>query len=468
MKLLTKLNESNIDRNSILFVLIFTCVSISLYRKWDNKGIIEWDKASYYAYLPAAFIYGDVTLENPNENYEKYKPNIWATPTGVGGKKVIKTTMGVAYAYAPFFAMAHWHAGHFRHTKDGFSKPYQLWIAWSGVFFLILGLIYSRKLLAIYFDRTVIALGVIAISLATNLFFYTSINPGMSHVYLFGIGAVLLYLVDSWWRNPNVLISVIIGALFGWMVLIRPTMILVFPVILFWGMDFSEIKNHPLLKKENIKLIISFALAAFVVWLPQLIYWKSVSGDFLYYSYGSDEKFFFNDPQILNYLYSYRNGWLRYLPVFLFSILGLGLMFKYFKTKAIVIVFLLVSYVYVSSSWWVWWFGGSFAGRGMIEIYPFLIFPMCLTFSFFIEKMKYIGLAVSFLSVFILSYITLFQSDQAANCIIHFDAMSEKAYKYIYLKENNELDMEHLRTLYKHPDYEKAKEGKRSFEESTK
>lgn len=47
------------------------------------------------------------------------------------------------------------------------------------------------------------------------------------------------------------------------------------------------------------RLLAVIAIAAFAVWVPQLIYWKEMTGQWLYYSYGSNERFFFGDPAII-------------------------------------------------------------------------------------------------------------------------------------------------------------------------
>ena len=69
---------------------------------------------------------------------------------------------------------------------------------------------------------------------------------------------------------------------------------------------------------------------AFLVWIPQLLYWKTVTGNYLFYSY-ADEGFFFLNPQILKGLFSYRNGWLIYSPVMFFALLGIPFLYRYAK-----------------------------------------------------------------------------------------------------------------------------------------
>ena len=59
-----------------------------------------------------------------------------------------------------------------------------------------------------------------------------------------------------------------------------------------------------------------------LVWVPQMIYWKEMTGRWLYFSYGSDERFFFGDPAIIKGLFSYRKGLFIYTPLLLFAFAG--------------------------------------------------------------------------------------------------------------------------------------------------
>ena len=94
-------------RYVIIFLLIFYCLTNFSHRNWTIdegpiRGVIKWDVISYYAYLPAVFIYKDLSLdftENPDfVNDNKF----WYQKTEKG-KKVIITSMGLSYMYAPFF-----------------------------------------------------------------------------------------------------------------------------------------------------------------------------------------------------------------------------------------------------------------------------------------------------------------------------------------------------------------------------
>jgi len=141
---------------------------------------------------------------------------------------------------------------------------------------------------------------------------------------MFTVFAFLVYicLLPKWSTTSSWSNSIKLGLLTGLIILVRPSNIVVVLIPLLWGVTGVEnFKAKLQLFFKNRYRIISAALVALLVFGLQIIYWKSVTGDLLYYSYG-DEGFFFLHPHILDGLLSYRKGWLIYTPVMLFALFG--------------------------------------------------------------------------------------------------------------------------------------------------
>lgn len=64
------------------------------------------------------------------------------------------------------------------------------------------------------------------------------------------------------------------------------------------------------------------ALAALVVFIPQFLYWKHVTGQFIFFSYKNTEGFDFMKPHILNVLFSFKKSLFVYTPVLIFVVAG--------------------------------------------------------------------------------------------------------------------------------------------------
>ncbi|UBM63274.1 hypothetical protein LA303_04700 [Candidatus Sulfidibacterium hydrothermale] len=357
----------------VLAITLFSDFGGKIWRSPDR--VIQWDVIDYYGYLPAAFIYHDITLKfKDHYNGEKHFV-IWAQKTATGNY-VFKMTMGVSVMVSPFFFVANAVAGHLGYNTGGYSLPYRFAIVVAGLFYLMLGLLFLAKVLRRFFTETVTGIIVLSLGLGTNLFWYSTFEPGMSHVYTFFLASVFIYLTILWYQKPSVFITVLLGAVTGLLTLIRPVNVLfILFFILFQVKDVETLKNRLLLFWNTKSRLLLMVIMGFLVLLPQFVYWKTVTGHWIYYSYGK-EGFFFLHPQIVNVLFSFRKGWFVYTPVMIFAVIGIYFLYKKYKSFFLPVLSLLIVYLYVVSSWWCWWYGGSLGQRELIDIYPFMALPL--------------------------------------------------------------------------------------------
>ena len=89
--------------------------------KWQDSNSIKDDVISYYSYLPALFIYQDISFGFTGVLPEKRTTKIWLnTDSGIP-----KMTIGLSVMYSPFFLMAHGYSKMFG-IPNGYSAPYHL------------------------------------------------------------------------------------------------------------------------------------------------------------------------------------------------------------------------------------------------------------------------------------------------------------------------------------------------------
>lgn len=448
------------DRLSAL-VIILICLTVAEVHlnlvRHKTRNVIVWDVVGYYSYLPATFIDKDLRLEfiTP-QNHGQYYGIRYAYLDDAQGHHVFKYPMGMAVLYAPFFFTAHLLAGPLGYAADGYSEIYHAFIEYSGLFYLLFGFIFLRRLLRQYYSEAVTAISLFTIFFGTNLLCYATIDAAMSHAYSFSLFATLLYVVARYYRDPTWYRMLIIGVLLGLLILIRPPNVLFGLVILFFGINrFSDLRPRFLFLVTQYRHILLLVLTLFLVVLPQFLYWHYVTGHYLVFSYG-EEGFFFNKPHLWECLLGFRKGWLIYSPVFFFAIAGLFAMRKQsskdFLSSHLVIVPL---FFYIVASWWCWWYGGSFGLRPMIDLYPLLCFPLaaCLTRIGNLPKPSRL-----FCSALLVCFIALnvIQTFQYKYNIIHYDAMTAKA----YLNTLGKMERKAVDTsLLAHPDYAKALKG---------
>ncbi len=433
----------------VTIIAVFTIIIAS--GKWKKpQGVIYSDVQEYYTYLPAFFIYHDLTAKTVPSEYFKY---FWLGKSP-NGKKVFRFTMGLSFLYAPFFFMAQLYAQFSGGNISGFSSPYQFSLLMSSFTFLLIGLIFLRKILLLYYKKYIVAITLIAIVFGTNLLLYSSVRAPMAHTYNFALFSMFIYFTIKWFRTPYYRYALAIGLLTGLISLIRPSNIIIVLFFIFYQtVSWKSFTAHISVFAKQYKQFLVTVFAAFLVWVPQLIYWKIYTGSFLFYSYGK-EGFFFNNPQIINILFSYRNGWLLYSPLMIIALTGIVVL--YFKRKDFffpVLIFTLLN-IYILSSWWCWWFVG-FGNRAFIDSYAILAIPFAEITALILSrrsKIKYLYYPVLLFLVFLNG----FQTWQFTHDMGHYDGMTKSSYRYLFL---NDSPKGKQYKLFHRPDYKKAKKG---------
>ena len=453
MKLLTRFYTDILQKPSLYLFVVLAIFSVDRHRRLeftsDSKlGPFYSDVKEYYSFLPDFFLNDDKTLDS----------NIVTN----------KRTIGLAVLYAPFFFLGDATAILTDAPRNGYSQPYQWSIRWGSIIYTLLGLFFCRKNLLFFFKEPVVLVSLLCIFFGTNLFFYTYSIGEMPHSYLFCLYAVFIHLMLQYLIENRSSYLVWAAFLAGLITLIRPTAVLVllFP-LLFDVHSLKDVKMRcTVFFSKPFVFVASIFLFLFPLLLQSFI-WKNYVGSYFHYSYGQ-EGFFFNDPQIFNFLFSFRKGWLIYTPIMVVALFGIVLLRKHLKSLFVFSLVFLPATVYVLSSWWDWAYGGSFGCRAMIEVYAFLLFPFATFLNRFwvltiskpvINTFLRIGF-IGVLSFFI--YLNLFQSHQYRYHIIHWSGMTKEAYKYVFLKENfSPADRVYLETLFKLPNTQQLLKGQR-------
>ena len=435
---------------TIIIVICLTIIEIHFNLiRWNNKSVINWDVAGYYSYLPALFIDHDISFKKSKSLDE----NNYNYVTNKQGQHVIKYSVGMAILYAPFFFSAHILADSLNYEPNGYSEIYQAFIEFSGLFYLLFGLIFLRKILLLYFNEKITALSILFIYFGTNLFCYSTIEPAMSHEYTFALFSGFIYYSIKYYQDFKLKQIIILAIIFGLITLVRPInfLFILFPIL--FGLNENGLKSGivQLITEKHKHLVIFILIFSLIIFI-QLLYWKIVTGNYFYFSY-SEEGFFFKNPHIFDSLFGFRKGWIIYSPIILFSLIGIFLMRKQAsKLFFLPISLIVLIYFHIVSSWWCWWYGGSFGLRAMIDIYPLL----CLSFASFLFYMKdwsnlKKGIVYSFLLLLVI--INLIQTYQYKRFVIHYDSMTATAYiNSIGKIESTDTDS----TLLIHPNYKNA------------
>ena len=449
----------------ILLIQIGVILNIRPWRNAEKKNaLINWDVTSYYSYLPAIFVHKDLKFEFLNNSEVNYaeKHQFWPE-TAPNGNKVIKTTMGMSVLYFPFFIISHIYSlVNNKVVANGFSKPYEIGLTFSSIFYMMIGLFFLAKVLRSIYDEKKVSILLFLVFLGTNLFYYATTEPCMSHVYTFSLASVFMYITMKIYEKNNWKFFIFLGLIYGLLFLVRPTNILFILAFLLYKIEsFSSLNKRLYWLIQHYKKLTMTIVISVLIGSVQFFYWKWATGNWFFNSYVG-EQFYFNQPRIIEFLFSYRKGWLVYTPIFIFSFLGLYKMYVRKNPWFFSILIMLPVLVYLFSSWWCWWFGGGFGMRPMIDYYPLLIIPLGEILSTKISYKKYI---LNFILAGFVS-LNLFQTLQRRNLVIHWDSMSKESYWAFFttIKMKNAQDWERQKILLNAPDYNKARNGELEYD----
>jgi len=416
----------------IMVIVLFSASNI----QWGGnhwKNIIEVDGKGYYAYLPAIFIYKDLnfsffdSIEQVHPNPSIYYDYRATCKGGICNKYFVGTSL----AMAPFFLVAHSIATFIGHENDGYSKVYLIAINIAAIFYLWLGLFYLKKLLLKYTTQeSLVSFILILIVFSTNLFFYAVREPSMSHVYSFAFITCFVFYSKKYFELPSVKLIFVISCLLGIIVLIRPVNGIVLFSLPFIANDFKKLKEGVFFFLKKYWLVfISSAVFLSIVSIQFVIY-KIQTGYFFIDSYGSETFNWFGSHPV-DFLMSYKKGFFIYTPVMLVSLFGFKFLYKNNRFEFYCLSSFLLILIYVLSSWWNWWYGGSFGTRVMIEYYCFFAILLLFTMQAIKTRIQTIVLSSALILTIFICQIQMYQYRYYH---IHWENMDKEHYWRNFLR----------------------------------
>lgn len=412
---------------AILTCMIFVVEHSYESNKWGKDQIVIDDAIMYYGYLPGVFIFQDITFDflTSGDDPRKEGIKIWVSENE-HGKRFLKMPAGESVMLTPFFLVSHWVAKANGERANGYSPTYYYGIALAAWVYLFLGLLLIRSFLRkLQFKDVSIALTVFILVLGTNLFHYSALEPGVSHVYSFFLFALVLYLTISISTKVTALKMLALGAALGLVAITRPTNLLVALVPMLYGVySWKTLKAKfrliPVYWKQLLFAGFGFGVFAFI----QPLLWKLGTGEWIVYSY-NNEKLFFNDPQIYKFLFSYRKGAFLYYPILMLAFVGMFVSLKKYKKLQIPILIFSILNIYVIASWWCWWYGGSLGARPLVESYALFALTFTILIDRIISKFTFVPIVVI---VVLATRLNFFYEEKFVYTFLHYDSMTKAAY----------------------------------------
>jgi hypothetical protein len=447
----------------LLVTLVCGLIAQNNLKKTDAYGTpFVSDVDQYYSILPSAFLYSDIAYAydsagNWNKYYDAgtFGTRYWTTEY-INGRRMTMATLGMPYAYSFFFIPAAIVDSFLdsREYAPGYSPVYTFF---AKLFNLLLALLTITLFFCIarrYVSELLSAILSVILFFGTGTLYYFFGEGLMPHATLTTLISAFILSSLRLLQDGKKQYLPLLAFLIAWIGLIRPTdvLVVIFPLLLLIK---SSARQHLLQSLSSIKrIVLSLVLVAILV-LPQLLYWKYITGSYLLYSY-KEETFHFTQWHLMDFWFSARKGWFVYTPICIIAML-----FPVFRKKrmklehaAVIILCIVLSLIY--AQWWCWWYGGSFGMRTMTQFVPFLIIPMTVIAQW--NKWAQRGMVIT-LALLVINNIWLSRSYHLGR--IHYDSMTPKTLVDFYTSSGRAFD---YYGKLKVPDYKGCRRNGKEYE----
>lgn len=360
----------NIKKWQVLLI-IYVILTPFLLTPWIHSN----DPVGYFSYLRSFSFDGDVDLENEYEHYTKIFPDIEVERSD-SGRVTNRYTVGTAMMWSPFYFIGHLMtlvANRFGggHEVDGYSYFYVLMTTFASSLYAFLGILIIFQFLKKFFSEFVAFASTLAMWFATPLLFYMWLQPSMSHAISFFLVTLFIFYWHKTTKNRTYLQWGILGVITGLMSLVRPqnAVFVIIPAIesIIYYYQFIAKKEWKQAKELLLRNLL-FILVIFVVWIPQFLVLKELTGS--YFSLGQTTTF---DAAILLYpknvfrvLFA-THGLISWTPIVAVSIVGLFMFIKKEKKLSWLLILSFLLQLYLMSTWRGWYGGAAFGQRKFLN-----------------------------------------------------------------------------------------------------
>ena len=349
-------------------------VAVTIFSSGQGR-IINGDAVQYYAYLRSLVFDRDVNFINDYELLfeSSQERNVWLSARTTTGYAVNFMSIGPALLALPFFLITCGVIACVRLAGgsvafDGISLPFQLSAGIAGVVYATLGIYLCHRICERLFPPRPALWGTLVAWLATPAIYYSLVSPAYSHATsLFAVSLFVHYWVRTM-GGHRVERYVLLGALGGVAALVRwqNALIMMVPMaelVWQWRHEKASVRSLAICAGAS-------GVTALVIFLPQLLAWKQIYGQWLLTPQG-DEFMRWSDPQIVAVLFSTNHGLFMWTPAVLLAVLGLGVCVTRHPLIGWSSLGVVLMTVYVNAVVVDWWAGEAFGARRFVGNTPF-------------------------------------------------------------------------------------------------
>lgn len=297
--------------------LAILCVLFLLSTVLITPRLYSGDEVQYFAFLRSVWKDHDLQFLNEYQwlvqrapaSQQNFKRAFVDHPNKTGYARN-DAPIGCAVLWAPFFGIADIYAkATDRYPADGYSFPYILAICFASAFYGFLGFALQYAMARRWFLMRSAFWAVVTMWFGAHAVYYMYVTPPMSHATSIFTTSLFLY---TWFRVRES------ATMRGWLLL---GLVGGLAAIVRWqDMLFLLM---PLLDRKPWRLKLAMLSVALLVFVPQLIVWKILNGEFNPYSTGNLKgKFFPYGKYLVPVLFSSYHGLLVWTPIVGLCLLG--------------------------------------------------------------------------------------------------------------------------------------------------
>ena len=357
------------------FVAAKAVAAVAAYAAIYARGLadapIRSDGYSYYVYLPAVYIYHDLSLDAlARDWYDGTYPEFSAIrrwPTT--GRWLDAVPIGVAVLMLPFFLAADALTKWSNLPRDGFSFYYQHGAGLAGVAYFVAGLALVRRMLARHFSDGVVLATLLTVTWGTNLFHYGTFDATFSHAFSFFLVAAWIVIVDRWWERPTLRRSLAAGAAAGAIVLTRNVNAIFFLLLPLYGVSrLRDLARRGIQLWSRRRALVVAGAAASACLFVQAAYYRFTTDAWWVNSYVLlNNRFNFDTPRIASVLFSTQKGLFFWSPALALAVVGAVVARGWTRGIVVAAATISAAQLYIIASWSDWQLGGSFGHRGFTD-----------------------------------------------------------------------------------------------------
>ncbi len=400
--------------SKLLIIIWIVLTGIFLFRFSITKQAVFGDALYYWSYARSLYFDHDINLKNElTHNYSPKTNNSTQEPEGsnvmipdylahhlpIGSGLVWILPMTLADGI-----VASANTFHIPLVRNGYSDVYQLVVGASNILLVIAGLYLLIKMLATVYPKKIVSLAIILIVFATNLLYYSSIDPINSHPPSFFLSSLFVYLWYTSRENRSFSRWIILGIIVGFLATVRTQDLAL--------LSLPLLETILLLRRKALSLtsaflsVISYVSGFVIGFLPQLTILYIVFGSIMSRYLASNDAFSFVQTHFLDLMIDPKIGILYYSPIILVAIVGLYLRRKKDTIMASVMLLGLFFQLIVISSYNGWRQGEAYGIRMLISTFPLLLFGLT-------EVLEYLSKKISFYPVLIICTLSIINNLQA-------------------------------------------------------